>query len=140
VIGTGSTGIQIVQEVGRQARELFVFQRTPSFTMPMRNQRLDPDYVAEVKRNYAGIREAARNSPNGGNRPWSTRAFFSITPPRRRELLEDAWKSGGLTMLGTFTDLLSNEEANEQVAEFVREKIDEVVSDPGTAEQLKPRG
>jgi len=52
VIGTGSTGIQIVQEVGRQARELFVFQRTPSFTMPMRNQKLDAGYVAEVKRNY----------------------------------------------------------------------------------------
>ena len=57
VIGTGSTGIQIVQEVGPQAGELFVFQRTPSFTMPMRNVPLEPDYVAEVKRNYAGLRE-----------------------------------------------------------------------------------
>ena len=140
VIGTGSTGIQIVQEVGRQADELFVYQRTPSFTMPMRNQKLDPDYVAEVKRNYAGIREAARNSPNGGVRPWTTRAFFSVTPPRRRDLLKDAWKSGGLAMLGTFTDLLSNEEANEHVAEFVRDKIDDVVTDPATAETLKPRG
>jgi cation diffusion facilitator CzcD-associated flavoprotein CzcO len=140
VIGTGSTGIQIVQEVGRQARELFVFQRTPSFTMPMRNQKLDPGYVAEVKRNYTGIREAARNSPNGGVRPWTTRAFFSVTPSRRRELLEDAWKSGGLAMLGTFTDLLSNEEANEHVAEFVRDKINNVVRDPVTAEKLKPRG
>jgi len=140
VIGTGSTGIQIVQEVGRQAGELYVFQRTPSFTMPMRNQKLDPDYVAEVKRNYVGIREAARNSPNGGVRPWTTRAFFSVTPSRRHELLEDAWKAGGLAMLGTFTDLLSNEEANEQVAEFVRDKIDDVVVDPVTAEQLKPRG
>jgi cation diffusion facilitator CzcD-associated flavoprotein CzcO len=140
VIGTGSTGIQIVQEVGRKAGQLFVFQRTPSFTMPMRNQKLDPAYVAEVKRHYSGIREAARNSPNGGVRPWTTRAFFSVTPPRRRELLEDAWKSGGLTMLGTFTDLLSNEEANGQVADFVREKISDVVRDPATAEKLKPRG
>ena len=140
VIGTGSTGIQVVQEVGRQAGELHVFQRTPSFTMPMRNQKLDPDYVTEVKRNYVGIREVARNSPNGGVRPWTTRAFFSVTPSRRRELLEDAWKAGGLAMLGTFTDLLSNEEANEHVAEFVRDKINGVVADPVTAEQLKPRG
>lgn len=140
VIGTGSTGIQIVQEVGRQAAELFVFQRTPSFTMPMRNQKLEPAYVAEVKRNYARIREAARNSPNGGVRPWSTRAFFSVTPSRRRVLLEDAWKAGGLAMLGTFTDLLSNEEANEHVAEFVRDKINDVVTDAATAERLKPRG
>ena len=140
LIGTGSSGIQIVQEVGPRAGELFVFQRTPSFSMPMRNQKLEPDFVAEVKRNYAGIREAARNSPTGGVRPWSTRAYFSVTPARRRELLEDAWKAGGLAVLGTFTDLMSNAEANEQVAEFVRDKVSEVVRDPQTAEKLKPRG
>lgn len=140
VIGTGSTGIQIVQEVGKEAGELFVFQRTPSFTMPMRNETLEPDYVAEVKRNYAGIRESARNSAVGGVRPQSTRAFFSVTPKQRRQLLEDAWKNGGLAMLGTFSDLMTNPEANEHVAEFVRGKIGEVVKDPATAEKLKPRG
>jgi len=139
VIGTGSSGVQIVQEVGPQAGELFVFQRTPSISMPMRNQKLDPEFVAEVKRNYAGIREAARNSPTGGVRPWSTRAFFSVTPPRRRELLEDAWKAGGLAVLGTFTDLMTNAEANAQVAEFVFAKLSEVVKDPVIAEKLKPR-
>ena len=140
VIGTGSTGIQIVQETGRQAGELFVFQRTPSFTMPMRNVKLAPEYLEEVKRNYAGIREAARNSAVGGVRPQSTRAFFSVTPEQRRSLLEDAWKQGGLAMLGTFADLMTNEEANEVVADFVREKVGEVVSNPDTAEKLKPRG
>lgn len=140
VIGTGSTGIQIVQEVGKTAGELFVFQRTPSFTMPMRNVKLEADYVAEVKRHYPGIREAARNSAVGGTRPQSTRGFFTCTPAQRLTLLEDAWKNGGLAMLGTFSDLLVNEEANEQVAEFVRGKISEVVKDPVTAEKLKPRG
>jgi len=140
VIGTGSTGIQIVQDVGPQAGELFVFQRTPSFTMPMRNVPLTPDYVDEVKRNYPGIREAARNSTVGGTRPQSTRAFFSVTPEQRQSLLEDAWKQGGLAMLGTFGDLMINEEANEHVADFVRGKIAEVVKDPKTAEALKPKG
>lgn len=140
VIGTGSTGIQIVQDVGPQAGELFVFQRTPSFTMPMRNEALTPEYVAEVKRNYFGIREAARNSAVGGTRPQSTRAFFSVTPKQRQVLLEDAWKQGGLSMLGTFADLMQNPEANEHVAEFVRGKIGEVVKNPKTAEALKPRG
>lgn len=140
VIGTGSTGIQVVQDVGPQAGELFVFQRTPSFTMPMRNEPLTAEYVAEVKRNYAGIREAARNSAVGGTRPQSTRAFFSVTPNQRRMLLEDAWKQGGLSMLGTFSDLMQNPEANEHVAEFVRSKIDEVVKNPKTAQALKPQG
>jgi cation diffusion facilitator CzcD-associated flavoprotein CzcO len=140
VIGTGSTGIQIVQEVGPKAASLHVFQRTPSFTMPMRNRKLTPDYVAEVKRHYPALRESARMSPSGGLRPASTRAFFSVPPEVRRELLEDAWRQGGLAMLGCFSDLLVNPEANEQVAEFVRGKIGEVVKDPVTAERLKPRG
>ncbi len=140
VLGTGSTGIQIVQEVGPQAGELFVLQRTPSFTMPMRNFPLTPEYDAEVKRHYPGLREVARNSPAGGLRPSSTRAFFSVRPEERQSLLEDAWRRGGLAMLGTFSDLLFNEEANEQVAEFIRGKIGEVVKDPATAEALKPRG
>ena len=140
IIGTGSTGIQIIQEIGPKCGELFVFQRTPSFTMPMRNQKLEADYVAEVKRNYAGIREAAMNSAVGGVRPTSTRGFFTVTPSQRRELLEDAWKQGGLVMLGTFADLLTNAEANEHVAEFVRGKIGEIVKDKATAEALKPRG
>jgi cation diffusion facilitator CzcD-associated flavoprotein CzcO len=63
-----------------------------------------------------------------------------VTPAQRRSLLEDAWKQGGLAMLGTFSDLLTNADANEAVAEFVREKIGEVVKDPVTAEKLKPRG
>ncbi len=140
VLGTGSTGIQIVQEVGKTAGELFVLQRTPSFTMPMRNVKLEPEYVAEVKRHYPGLRDAARASAVGGLRPQSTRAFFSCTPAQRKTLLEDAWKNGGLAMLGTFSDLLYNEEANEEVAEFVRGKIGEVVKDPVTAEKLKPKG
>lgn len=140
VLGTGSTGIQIIQEIGPQCGSLHVLQRTPSFTMPMRNFDLTPDYVAEVKRHYPGLRETARNSPAGGLRPASTRAFFSVRPEERQSLLEDAWQRGGLAMLGTFSDLLFNEEANGHVAEFIRGKIDTVVKDPATAEALKPRG
>ena len=140
VIGVGSTGIQVVQDIGPKAGELFVFQRTPSFTMPMRNQKLPDEYVAEVKRNYSGLRAAARASNVGGLRPQSTRAFFSVTPAVRDTLLEDAYKLGGLHMLGTFSDLLTNEEANDYVANFLRDKISEIVEDQEVAEKLKPRG
>ena len=140
VVGTGSTGIQIVPVVAQTAAELVVFQRTPSFTMPMRNVRYEPEYLDELKRNYVAIRNAAKNSPLGGVRPQTTRPFFSVTPAQRRSLMEDSWKQGGLAFLGTFSDLLTNPEANEQVAEFVRDKISLVVKAPQTAEKLKPRG
>lgn len=140
VIGTGSTGIQIVPVVAEEAEELVVFQRTPSFTLPMRNMEYDDEYQAEVKRNYKGLREAARNSPLGGMRPRTTRPFFSLPRKQREDLMEDAWLRGGLSFLGAFSDLLTNPEANEQVAEFVRNKIGQVVEDPDTAERLKPQG
>lgn len=140
VIGTGSTGIQIVQTLGKQAGELFVFQRTPSFTLPMRNHVLEPDYVAEMKRNYPAMREAMRNNPTGGTRPVSTRPFFSLPPSQRRQVMEQGWENGGHTFLGSFADLMLNQDANDQVADFVREKIGAIVKDPVTAEALKPRG
>jgi cation diffusion facilitator CzcD-associated flavoprotein CzcO len=140
VIGTGSTGIQIIQTVGRQAGELFVFQRTPSFTLPMRNHKLEPDYIAEMKRHYPAMRESMRNNPTGGTRPATSRPYFSLPPAQRRQAMEQAWINGGHTFLGSFADLLSNQEANDQVADFVREKIGAIVDDPKTAEALMPRG
>lgn len=140
LVGTGSSGIQIVPVVAEEAAELHVFQRTPSFTMPMRNTKLDPEYVAELKRNYAAIRAVARASHLGGVRPVTSRPFFSITPAQRQRVMEDGWARGGLDFLGLFSDLLTNPEANEHVAEFVRGKIGETVKDPVVAEKLKPRG
>jgi cation diffusion facilitator CzcD-associated flavoprotein CzcO len=140
LVGTGSSGIQIVPVVAEQAAELHVFQRTPSFTMPMRNSKLDSEYVAELKRNYQAIRAVARASHLGGVRPVTSRPFFSITPAQRQRVMEDGWARGGLDFLGLFSDLLTNPEANERVAEFVRGKIGETVKDPVVAEKLKPRG
>ncbi len=140
VIGTGSTGIQVVSAVAEEAAELHVFQRTPSFSMPMRNADITPEYAAEIKRHYPAMRAAARNSLVGGVRPSITRPFFSLPPDQRKDLMEDSWKRGGHAFLGTFSDLMTNPEANEQVAEFVRGKISDVVKDPLTAEKLKPRG
>ena len=140
LVGTGSSGIQIVPVVAEQAAALPVFQRTPSFTMPMRNTKLDPEYVAELKRNYQAIRAVARASHLGGVRPVTSRPFFSITPAQRQRVMEDGWARGGLDFLGLFSDLLTNPEANEHVAEFVRGKIGETVNDPVVAEKLKPRG
>ena len=140
LIGTGSTGIQIVQEVGRKAGELFVFQRTPSWTLPMRNHDLDEEYLKEMKANYPAMRMAMKMNPTGGTRPVSTRPFFSLPPSQRRDVMEHAWQDGGHTFLACFSDLMSNQAANDQVADFVREKIGEIVEDPKVAEALKPRG
>ncbi|MCA2013770.1 NAD(P)/FAD-dependent oxidoreductase [Cereibacter sphaeroides] len=140
VLGTGSSGMQIIQTLGRTDCELFVFQRTPSFTLPMRNRKVSDRDVAELKANYASIRAACKLNPTGGARPVSTRPFFSIPADHRQELMEQAWQHGGHTFLGIFSDLMVNQSANDQVADFVRDRIHETVEDKALAEKLKPRG
>jgi cation diffusion facilitator CzcD-associated flavoprotein CzcO len=140
VVGTGSSGVQIVPVVAEDAETLWVFQRTPSFSMPAMNGPLDADYMAQIKQNYPAMRAAAKNTYTGGVRSVSSRLFFSVPVAERLELMEDGWRRGGLAFMGTFSDLLTNEAANEIVAEFVRNKISAVVKDPETAERLKPRG
>jgi len=140
VVGTGSTGIQIVPVVAELADHLTVFQRTPSFTLPMRNRKLEPDFVAQIKAHYPHLRAIARSSFTGGVRPVSSRPLFSVPVAERERLLNEAWEEGGLAILGLFSDLLFDQEANDIVADFVRGKIGETVNDPKTADVLTPRG
>lgn len=140
LIGTGSTGVQITPVVAEQARELVVFQRTPSFTFPMRNRKLDADYVAQIKQHYPELRAFARNTATGGVRATSTRPVFSVPAAERERLMEEAWAHSGLAFLGLFADVLINQQANDVVAEFTRKKIRETVNDPDKAEVLTPRG
>ena len=140
IIGTGSTGIQAVPVVAEQAAHLTVFQRTPSFTIPMRNKALSPDYMAQVKAHYPRLRDIARATHTGGVRPVSTRPMFSVTKDEAQKLLEDGWEEGGQAIFGLFSDLLYDQETNDVVAKFVRKKIAEVVTDPATAAVLTPHG
>ncbi|WP_419320624.1 flavin-containing monooxygenase [Caulobacter sp. ErkDOM-E] len=140
LVGTGSSGIQIAPVVAETCQSLTVFQRTPSFTLPMRNTAISEVYAAQLKANMAGLRAVARTTFTGGVRPLSTRPLFSVTVEERNELMEEAWAKGALQFLGLFSDLLTNAAANEIVADFVRDKIGQTVKDPVTAEKLKPRG
>jgi cation diffusion facilitator CzcD-associated flavoprotein CzcO len=140
LIGTGSTGIQITPVVAEEAGHLFVFQRTPSFSLPMRNEPLDPEHMAQVKRHYPQIRSITRTTYTGGSRPITSRPFFSISVKERNALMEHAWENGAFNLLSMFSDTLISQEANDIVADFVRSKIDTVVKDPALAEKLKPRG
>jgi cation diffusion facilitator CzcD-associated flavoprotein CzcO len=140
LVGTGSTGIQITPVVADAAKSLTVFQRTPSFTLPMRNHALTPDYVAQIKAHMPSLRASARTTFGGGVRPTSTRPLFSVSVEERNELMEDAWQRGAMSFLGLFSDVLTNQAANDVVADFVRDKISTIVEDRETAEALKPRG
>jgi cyclohexanone monooxygenase len=140
IIGTGSTGIQVVPVVAAEAEHLTVFQRTPNFSLPSMNQPMDPEFAAEWKRDYAGHRERQRMARSGSEvRPFPDRSALSVSPEEREQVFESTW-GDHITLLTCFNDIMTNPEANDAAAEFVRDKIRGIVRDPETAELLCPKG
>jgi cation diffusion facilitator CzcD-associated flavoprotein CzcO len=139
VIGTGSSAIQSIPLIAQQADHLFVFQRTPNFSIPAHNAPLDPDYEQEVKSSYAEFRQRARESRIGFVVPLNDCPALSISDEERRQEYEARWQRGGLGFGFSFTDLLIDERANATAAEFFRDKIRATIRDPKVADVLAPR-
>ncbi|GAA2853030.1 NAD(P)/FAD-dependent oxidoreductase [Streptosporangium fragile] len=140
VIGTGSSGMQSIPQIARQAAHLTVFQRTPHFAVPARNRPLDPAYVADLKTRFEEYREFARNHPGGTHRVFGKESALDVDPGTLRATFEKHWNHGGPDIQAAFRDLTVDREANEKAADFVRSKIREIVQDPRVAELLSPRG
>jgi cation diffusion facilitator CzcD-associated flavoprotein CzcO len=141
VVGTGSSGIQAIPVIAEEARELTVFQRTASYTVPAHNRPLDPVEVTEVKADYAGLRARNRAMPGalGSRWGWNTKSALEVDDDERDAEYEKRWGLGGFAFVGAFTDTSTNTQANEYAAEFVRRKIRSVVHDPAVADLLSPR-
>ena len=139
VIGTGSSAIQAIPVIAREAAQLLVFQRTPHYAVPAHNGPLDEERRREVKANYAEIREKARQLPAGFYQTYNDKAALEVGEEEREREYEKRWAHGGLPFLAAFTDLHFSEEANRTAGEFVRSKIRRIVNDPQTAELLCPQ-
>ncbi len=141
VIGTGSSAIQSIPLIARQAAQLTVFQRTPNFSIPAHNGPAPKGRVEQLAADRDGYRQAAKWSRGGI--PTEVTEVMGVTAPPEvaRERFEAAWEAGELfAILGVFADQGVNPASNEIVAEMIREKIRAVVTDPETAEALCPKG
>ena len=140
VFGTGSSGIQSIPLIAKQAAHLTVMQRTPAYSIPARNQQLSPEYVADIKANYAEFRRknSLTRAALGGDTPTGPHGACEVSEDERRAALEARWQKGGLLFLGAFNDALTNPESNRLIADFVRDKIRSTVHDPDTARKLTP--
>jgi cation diffusion facilitator CzcD-associated flavoprotein CzcO len=132
-IGTGSTGIQAAPVIAETAAHLTVFQRTANYSVPARNAPLSADFKRYVRENAAAIREVMHGTPNGHPFTIADRSVFDVSAEERQTLYEAAWEKGGLQFRGTFRDLLTSKEANDTAADFLRNKIREIVKDSAKA-------
>src|SRR3954467_2219503 len=140
IIGTGATAIQCIPHLGEWAKELYVFQRTPSSIDFRNNRETDPEWAAGLERGWqqrrmdnfntlvsggdAGVDLVAdgwtdifRNLTGIAAKTASRRLGRRLTPLEKAELME----------LADFKKM-----------EGIRGRVEEVVRDPDTAEALKP--
>ena len=139
VIGTGATGIQVIQTIAPEVAELKVFQRTPQYAVPMRNPKFtDADRQAHKARTNA-LRDRVNGTFAGFDFDFENGSWYEKTPVERREILEKIWADGSLSFwVGGFPELLVDEQCNAEVSAFVREKIRARINDPKLAEKLVP--
>ena len=139
IIGTGSSGIQAIPIIANQAKHLYVFQRTPNYSMPARNAPLESKYIEEVLADFEVRRETSRRSDAGTPFPPSNKATFEVSDEARDAMFEKGWQRGGINALSyAFNDFFTNELANQEAQNFARKKIQETVHDPITAKSLSP--
>ena len=141
VIGTGSSGIQTTTAIVDQVAELTVFQRTPNFCAPVLNRPLTEAEQAHYRATSFERHEKSRWSRQGIPYPLPTQTAGEVGEAERAAIFRKAWEESHLFALRlTFADAMTDEAANEAIAEFVRGKIRETVKDPQLAEKLTPRG
>ncbi|SDA98668.1 flavin-containing monooxygenase [Mesorhizobium qingshengii] len=139
LIGTGSSGIQSIPLIARQAKHLTVFQRTANYSIPAWNGPIPEKRESEIKSNYRALRQKSRASYAGDYADEYYVSILELSSEERTEQFEKRWQEGGFNYQYAFADAMVSEQANELAAEFVRNKIRAIVKDPQAAEILCPK-
>lgn len=135
VIGTGSSGVQVIPKIAETAEQLTVFQRTPAFTLPARNKPLDDEtrgFLEQAIPFQAALVDRGRIPAEARDYP---------VPPREEQWqkYEELWNtSGAMFIAGGYPNVMVNSEVNDTVSDFIRGKIRETVTDPAVADALCP--
>jgi cation diffusion facilitator CzcD-associated flavoprotein CzcO len=140
LVGTGSSGVQLVTALADEVASLTVFQRTPDWCTPLNNAPIDAEEQAELKANFETIRDTLQTSPSGFLHTINMRPSHEDALEQRLEFYEKLWNSPGFTKLTeNYIDMLHNPTVNAEFCEFLAQKIRGLVKDPDTAEKLIPK-
>jgi cation diffusion facilitator CzcD-associated flavoprotein CzcO len=141
VIGTGSSGVQVVPAIANDVASLTVYQRSAHWCTPLNNGPITSDEQTQLRAGFEGMCEILNTSPAGFLHPAHDRATFDDSDDERRAFFEKMWTSPGFSKLtSNYTDLLFDTAANAEWCAFIADKIRTIVDDAETAETLIPKG
>jgi cation diffusion facilitator CzcD-associated flavoprotein CzcO len=140
VIGTSSSGVQVVPTILDDVASITVYQRTANWCTPLNNRPITPEEQAELRAGFERLRETVNTSLSGFAHPVCERVWADESEAERRELFEQLWNSPGFMKLtSNYPDLLFNDPLNDEWCAFIADKIRGIVRDPDTAERLIPK-
>jgi cation diffusion facilitator CzcD-associated flavoprotein CzcO len=139
VIGTGASGVQIVQAWGPEAGELKVFQRTPNLAVPMRKRDLTVEEQEKAKKHYPELFRYREANFAGFLYDWDEKNTFDVTPEEREEFYERIWKDGGFRYwVALYKDNFYNPESNKESYRFWAKKTRARINDARKRDLLAP--
>ncbi|MGZ4452430.1 MAG: flavin-containing monooxygenase [Nocardioides sp.] len=139
IIGTSSSGVQVLPTILGDVAEVTVYQRTANWCTPLNNSPIAPDEQARLRADFEDLRELLNTSLSGFAHPVNERAAFDDSEAERQAFYEKMWNSPGfMKLVSNYSDLLFNEAANREWCDFIADKIRGIVDDPETAEKLIP--
>ncbi len=140
VIGTGATGVQVIQEVAKTAGHLTVFQRRPNYCAPLHNRPIDAESQRRIKAGYEDVFARCAESHGAFLHTADPRNALEVSAVEREAFYEKLYSEPGFGIwMGNFRDIMIDQAANDTISEFVCKKIRQRVKDPAVAEQLIPR-
>ncbi|KAJ5721195.1 uncharacterized protein N7483_009129 [Penicillium malachiteum] len=142
VIGSGSTGVQLMTAIAPKVKNLISFQRTPQHSVPSGQRPVSEAERKTINESYDEIYKGVWNSVAGFGVNESDRPMSSYPPEERRKVFDFLWEQGNAFRfnLSKFNDIGTNLETNRETCKFIKEKIDQIVKDPRKANALKPTG
>ncbi len=141
VVGTSSSGVQVVPTILDDVASITVYQRTANWCTPLNNRPITADEQAELRAGFEDLRETLNTSMSGFAHPVNLQAGADATPAERRALFEQLWNSPGFTKLtSNYYDLLFDETVNDEFCAFIAEKIRAIVARSRHRRPTDPEG
>jgi len=139
VIGSGATGVQVVQELGKQDCQLTSFVRTPNAALPMGQRDMTVQEQKVLKQFYKMLLEGGRRTASGFPINTYPEKWHDLTHEQRLQRMEENWKLGGFSfLLSSPREFLTDKEVNAEFYNFWKEKVRARMSDPEKKEIMAP--
>jgi len=140
VIGTGSSGVQVIPAIAGDVASLTVYQRSANWCTPLNNSPITPEEQAQLRADFEAMCAILNTSTSGFLHPVHDRKTFDDPTDVRMAFFEAMWNSPGFSkMTSNYLDLTIDHDANALWCEFIADKIRGLVTDPETADKLIPK-